>query len=162
LASATLDEGVVLMLTRRHALVGTALALALGSAAVTTAAPASATTRGYPAVFLDTQQEGGVPDTGAFGLFSYRIRGDQLCYTLIVRNLTTPAEAGHIHLGAAGVKGPVVIPLEVKRARTFTEVTCVTPSTPGILDKLAANPSGFYVNVHDATYPGGEIRGQLR
>ena len=151
------------MLTRRSALVGTALALALGSAAVTTAAPASAaTTRGYPAVFLDTEQEGGVPDTGAFGLFSYRIRGDQLCYTLIVRNLTMPAVAGHIHQGAAGTNGPVVIPLVVKPARTFTEITCVTPTTPGILDKLAANPSGFYVNVHDATYPAGEIRGQLR
>ncbi len=150
------------MLTYRRALVGAALALAFGAAAVTTAGPASARTAGYPAVFLDTQQEGGVPDTGAFGLFSYRIRGDQLCYTLIVRNLTMPAVAGHIHQGAAGVNGPVVIPLVVQPARTFAEVTCVTPTTPGILDKLAADPSGFYVNVHNATYPAGEIRGQLR
>ena len=146
------------MITPRRALVGSALTLACGAAVVTSAAPASAA----PGVFMDTQQEGGVPDTGAYGLFSFRIQDGQLCYTLVVRHLTAPAVAGHIHQGPAGVNGPVVIPLVVKPATRFAEVTCVTPTAPGILDKIAANPSAFYVNVHDATYPGGEIRGQLR
>ncbi len=150
------------MKTPRRALVGGALMLACGAAVVAGAAPASARTTAYPGAFMDTQQEGGVPDTGAAGIFSFRIKDGQLCYTLVVRHLTAPAVAGHIHQGAAGVNGPVVIPLVVKPANTFAEITCVTPTAPGILDKIAADPSAFYVNVHDATYPGGEIRGQLR
>ena len=35
-------------------------------------------------------------------------------------------------------------------------------TTKAILDGILANPDGYYVNVHNASYPGGAIRGQLK
>jgi hypothetical protein len=33
---------------------------------------------------------------------------------------------------------------------------------PGaVADDIRSNPSGFYVNVHNAKFPGGAIRGQF-
>ncbi|HUF02221.1 MAG TPA: CHRD domain-containing protein [Gaiellaceae bacterium] len=38
---------------------------------------------------------------------------------------------------------------------------CVNPGE-ALAQEILANPSEFYVNVHNADYPGGAIRGQLR
>ena len=69
---------------------------------------------------------------------------------------TTPL-AAHIHAGAAGHVGAVVVPLGVSFARRG----CTT-TTQLIMDQILANPKGYYVNVHNASYPGGAIRGQLK
>ena len=36
---------------------------------------------------------------------------------------------------------------------------CVT-ADPALLEEIAANPTGYYVNLHNARFPGGAIRGQ--
>ena len=69
---------------------------------------------------------------------------------------TTPA-AAHIHVGAAGVPGGIVVPL----GATYSRTGCTTTTKP-IIDAILANPKGYYVNVHNASYPGGAIRGQLK
>jgi hypothetical protein len=33
--------------------------------------------------------------------------------------------------------------------------------TPALAAEIVGNPTNFYVNVHTALFPGGEIRGQL-
>jgi hypothetical protein len=33
--------------------------------------------------------------------------------------------------------------------------------TAQLIGEIAANPSGYYVNLHNARFPGGAIRGQL-
>ena len=43
----------------------------------------------------------------------------------------------------------------------FARSGCTT-TTKEIIDAILANPSGYYVNVHNASYPGGAIRGQLK
>jgi len=147
------------MLTRVRPLAAAALA----AAALTLAAgPAVAKPGGTPAIPLNTEQETTGSNTGASGFFSYTIAGDQLCYTLEVRNLSLPAVAAHIHRAPRHVAGPIVIPFhDVPPATSFESSACVTVAAPLLAD-LQANPKAFYVNVHTGNFPGGEIRGQLK
>jgi hypothetical protein len=132
---------------------------ALGTVAV--AGSAAADQGGVPAVPLNTEQETTGSNTGASGFFSYTIEGGQLCYTVTVRNLSANAVAAHIHVGPRHVAGPVVIPLVVPLATSFETSGCTTPA-PAVLADLQANPRAYYVNVHTPTFPGGEVRGQLK
>jgi hypothetical protein len=64
----------------------------------------------------------------------------------------------HIHRGAAGVAGPVVVPLDPPAGGKSTGCPTVAKE---VADEIMANPSNFYVNVHTAEHPAGAIRGQL-
>lgn len=66
--------------------------------------------------------------------------------------------AAHIHMGAAGKNGPVIVPL-TKDGDTYK-----TPAGAKLsAEQMAAFKAGdLYVNVHSAANPGGEIRGQLK
>jgi hypothetical protein len=132
---------------------------ALGTVAV--ASSAAADQGGVPAIPLNTEQETTGSNTGASGFFSYTIEGDQLCYTVTVRDLSLPAVAAHIHRAPRHVAGPIVIPLEVPPATSFTNSECVLVGGT-ILAEVQANPKAFYVNVHTGNFPGGEVRGQLK
>jgi hypothetical protein len=81
---------------------------------------------------------------------------DQVCVDLTVQGLAPTA--AHIHQAARGVAGPVVLPLA-------TPVDGRSSKCYGVDKQLAAgiiaNPSAYYVNVHDAAHPKGAIRGQL-
>ncbi|HEY7989195.1 MAG TPA: CHRD domain-containing protein [Lapillicoccus sp.] len=153
------------MLTRVRTLTPVAATLlALGTAigTVAVAGPAAANPGGVPAIPLNTEQETTGSDTGASGFFSYTIQGSQLCYTLEVRGLSLPAVAAHIHKAPRHVAGPIVIPFSaVPSATTFETSACVTPAA-ALLADLQANPKSYYVNVHTANFPGGEVRGQLK
>ncbi len=115
-----------------------------------------------PAIPLSGGQEAPAPNSfGAHGWFSYEIDGDQLCYTLEVDGLSAPATAAHIHVGQRNAPGPVVVPLSVESATSF-EVAACTTADPMVLAAIEANPKGYYINVHNANNPPGEIRGQLK
>lgn len=63
---------------------------------------------------------------------------------------------GHIHVGAVGVSGPVVLPF----SNLMSPINYTSPALTAAqeTDLLANN---YYVNLHTEAYPGGEIRGQL-
>jgi hypothetical protein len=65
--------------------------------------------------------------------------------------------AAHIHEGAPGVAGPVIIPLT--GGPTVWTVPAGTVVTDDQIAKLKAG--AYYLNAHTAGAPGGEIRGQL-
>ena len=82
-----------------------------------------------------------------------------VCYRLHAENVTLPTIAAHIHKGAAGVNGPVVVPFSAPGANG-TSSGC-TATTAAIIDDILANRAGYYVNVHTKEHPGGAIRAQL-
>jgi len=67
--------------------------------------------------------------------------------------------AAHIHVGATGKNGPVILPL----AKTGDNVWSV-PAGAKLTDEQydSFKAGDLYVNVHSAKYKGGEIRGQLK
>ena len=67
--------------------------------------------------------------------------------------------AAHIHVGAAGVNGPVIIPLTGGAGDTWT-VPAGAKLTAEQLDAYKAG--NLYVNIHTAEHKGGELRTQLK
>ena len=82
-------------------------------------------------------------------------------HTVSGRVTTTgvPGTAAHIHMGAPGQNGPVVIPLTKTDDNTWT-----VPSGAKLTDQQyeAYQAGNLYVNVHSAAHPSGEIRTQLK
>lgn len=74
------------------------------------------------------------------------------------QNLTSPAVASHIHHGAPGVSGPVIIPVTNTGDSTGTLSVRDTLSDSLEAELLAGN---MYVNVHTDSFPAGEVRAQL-
>ena len=66
--------------------------------------------------------------------------------------------AAHIHEGAAGANGPVIVTLTKISERDF-----VAPPNAQLTEAQynAYKAGNTYVNVHSAKYPGGEVRAQL-
>ena len=68
------------------------------------------------------------------------------------------ATAAHIHEGAVGKNGGVIVPL-VKSGATFS----VPPNAKLTDAQMKAFKAGdLYVNVHSAAHPDGELRAQLK
>ena len=80
---------------------------------------------------------------------------------------TTAITAAHIHPGAAGVAGGVLLSAVVAPGEVVLTNGAVTFSrlniamTAVIAQQITNNPPGFYFNVHSVANPGGVMRGQL-
>jgi hypothetical protein len=95
-----------------------------------------------------------VPGSGSG---SFRVAEDGT----VTGSVTTKDVAGtmaHIHRGAKGTNGPVIVPLE-KNGDTYS-APAGRKLTPSQIEDLKAG--SLYVNVHTARNKGGEVRGQLQ
>ena len=81
----------------------------------------------------------------------------EVCWDLAYSGIDAPA-AAHIHDGAAGVAGPVVVDFGAPGATSHTGCADVTSE---LGQEIVDDPAAFYVNVHNAAFPGGALRGQL-
>jgi hypothetical protein len=100
--------------------------------------------------------------------------GMSLSYKLSVKNIQNIVGA-HLHLGARGVNGPIVVGLLPMGANltgpqngmiaegTITKANLVGPLAGMELSDLVREMKAgmIYVNVHTTQYPAGEIRGQV-
>jgi hypothetical protein len=84
-----------------------------------------------------------------------------VCYDVAVANITLPAAKMHIHKAEAGVAGDVVIPFPTAPDANGVATGCTTVEDMTLLQDLAANPAGYYVNVHTSDFPDGAARAQL-
>lgn len=99
----------------------------------------------------------GDPDGAGSAQITVNVGQTEVCYNLAVSGIDT-ATAAHIHIGAPDVAGPVVVPLAAPTSGSSSD--CATVSRELAKDILK-NPSDYYVNVHNATFPAGAVRGQL-
>jgi hypothetical protein len=107
--------------------------------------------------YLNGAQEVPANPTTGVGYARCELVGNDLHYTIWFSGLTGPVTNGHFHTGNVGVAGGVAHPLQ---NLTNTGASGVwTGLTATQLATLEAH--GFYVNIHTAAYPGGEIRGQV-
>lgn len=81
-----------------------------------------------------------------------------ITYTLHVEGID-PASAAHIHFGSAGMPGPVVVALMAPTSGMSSGV--IEGVSKELIKNIRQNPEMYYVNVHNAMYPGGALRGQL-
>jgi hypothetical protein len=86
--------------------------------------------------------------------------GTTLCAFMIYLGQSTPV-AAHIHDGAAGVAGPIVVTLPPFDDADPIADGCVGGLDPSLLADIAANPGEYYVNVHTDAHPDGAVRGAL-
>jgi len=115
---------------------------------------------------LTTQLSGaaevpGPGDPDGSGMATIRLRPEQreVCFDLTVSNIG-PATAAHIHEGAKGVAGPVVVPLDPAPAGGSSS-GCVSDVDTALIRNILQNSQQYYVNVHNEEFPDGAIRGQL-
>ena len=84
----------------------------------------------------------------------------RLCFTIVVDDIVLPATAAHIHVGRAGVAGPIVVPLTAPDGEG-TSAGCVSGVHQRLLTAIKRHPRQYYVNVHTTDFPAGAVRGQL-
>jgi hypothetical protein len=108
----------------------------------------------------------GDPDGGGTATITVNPGQEEVCWELLVTNITLPATGAHIHEGAAGVAGGVVVtltpPVDVgdDDASGFSS-GCTTVEDRELALDILKNPENYYVNVHTTDFPDGAIRGQL-
>jgi len=145
--------GVLRKLTVASAIIATCLGASAGGA--------SADSRMFVAYLYGGNERPAPGDADAYGLATVVfLPGNALCYSLILVN-TVGATAAHIHFGVAGVAGAPIVALPVSPLvpTRFANCLAVAAATKAA---IRANPQNFYVNVHNAAFPGGAARGQLQ
>jgi hypothetical protein len=99
-----------------------------------------------------------VPPTGSAGTGYADLTLDNslnLHLELSATGLSSTISASHIHKGAVGVNGAVVFNIGAFSGTTSVDFIL----TPAQRDEILAGL--YYVNIHTANFPGGEIRGQI-
>jgi hypothetical protein len=110
------------------------------------------------------------PDGRGLGLV--QTGSQRVCFAVGWTRIAAPIFA-HIHRGVAGVNGPVVVlffdvpelaatPPAALPDTISAVAGCLGDQDPALLRDIRRHPGDYYVNVHNAEFPGGAIRGQLR
>jgi CHRD domain len=153
---------------RRVAIVALAAGLVFGMTLL--AAPGAVASGG--ATLLSARLSGakevpGPGDPDGRGRAFVKLAGGQACFALEWSRITAPV-AAHIHEGGPAESGPVVVLFfqpgsnAASLPPTLNAVAGCQPVDDALARDIAANPRGYYVNIHTADFMPGAIRGQLR
>jgi CHRD domain len=100
----------------------------------------------------------GAPGATAKAVVTLSTKTNKVCWTFTSLTGFDPPTFAHIHVGASGTSGNIVVPLST--GSTFKAKGCV-PASAAIIGAIATNPHDYYVNIHSNKYPGGAVRAQL-
>ena len=117
---------------------------------------------------VDAAGDFGAGDLDGDGLAEIRLDPvtGRVCFRLEWSDIDEPV-AAHIHRGAVGVAGPIVVDL-LGNARTFRHrgesgraTGCASGVSTTLVNEIMGTPGAFYVNIHTAPFPAGAVRGNL-
>lgn len=135
-------------------------ALAAGALLAGCATLAGTVGESYQTGLVGSQEVPGPGDPDGTG--TAKITADattnQVCYDLTTQGIVRPT-AAHLHSGRSGVAGPVAVTFDAPSSGASKGCVSVDKT---VAAAVIADPAGFYVNVHNADYPNGAIRGQLK
>jgi hypothetical protein len=113
------------------------------------------------AILLKGAEEVPPGDPKGWGAATFAFDGDKgkVCYEVNVSNVTLPGTVTHIHVGKPGTAGPAAIVLAPPNLRGYANACA--DADPALLKSLMDDPSGYYINVHNADFPKSALRGQF-
>ena len=97
-------------------------------------------------------------DGTGFARVTFDTTTNTINYSIVVQNIDQPT-AAHIHTGFAGANGPILVNFSPTFVNGVATGTVAADATT--ISNIINNAPGFYVNVHNAPFPGGAVRGQL-
>jgi hypothetical protein len=98
----------------------------------------------------------GDPNGVGFVVVTFNANKGTACWKFKgVKKIGVPS-AAHIHKGNKGKSGPVTIAF----GTTYKASGCAK-APKATIEKIETNPNAYYVNIHNAKYPAGALRGQL-
>jgi CHRD domain len=134
--------------------VGLAVVLALASpASAAGGRPFTTTLTGAAEVNAQGVPNQGDPDGSGTATLTINPGLGEVCWSITVSGVD-PIFAAHIHIAPVTSPGPIVVPLSPYTGG------CTTIDRD-LARAILIDPSRYYVNVHNATYPAGALRGQL-
>ncbi len=98
----------------------------------------------------------GDPDGSGTAHVSLNQGLNEVCFDITVENVD-PILAAHIHAAPAGVAGGVVVNFDVPN----NGLSGCVAADAALIKAIRQNPGDYYVNVHNAPFPPGALRGQL-
>jgi len=99
----------------------------------------------------------GAPNGSGDAILAFHA-GSLICWRFAHLHGFTDATFAHIHVGARGRSGQVVVPLST--GPRLHHQGCVRVGA-GVVNAIEQHPQEYYVNIHSAQYPGGAVRAQL-
>jgi len=155
-----MDRGRVRLLSGTVVLIGMVLLIFTGCSAPQNVVSTAPTIGEGSGTFVATLTPEGTNTHGS-GTARLLLNPDQqtVCSVIRVTGITLPATAAHIHRGAAGINGPIVVPLPAPNGAGVS--TGCTHASRTLIAAIMQHPASYYVNIHNAPYPEGAVRGQL-
>lgn len=102
--------------------------------------------------------QGDLDGTGSASI-TINVGQSRVCWDIDVAGIAAPTR-GHIHKAPATTTGGIVVGFF--EAGTVDLNGCTTaPVDRALLRDIIQNPQDYYVNVHNADFPAGALRGQL-
>jgi hypothetical protein len=121
----------------------------------------------YLASLAGFQEVGPVATSGTgSGLVVISTDASTITYLVTYSGLSGALTAAHIHTGAVGVNGGVILPLTAGPSPMTGTLTSANFTPSGAVTDFAGAVAAIragttYINLHTAANPGGEIRGQI-
>jgi hypothetical protein len=107
----------------------------------------------------------GDPDASGTAVLKLHPKAGKLCYIIKVRGLEAPTEPApgigdaHIHRSDGSIA--VDLATDFKMADGFYVATGCVAVSDALLHEISTDPTAFYINIHNAPYPGGALFGAL-